>query len=66
LFRVKTEVLIDSFLSLKHVFREARTAVDWLAYRRLERNHGGFAAVSAFNFKHPFLERVESPLLALG
>ena len=66
LLRVKIEVLTDTFSLLKHAFREACSAVNWFAYRRLERYHGRFAAVSAFSFKHPFLERVESPLLAIS
>jgi hypothetical protein len=64
LFLVKSEVLIDTFSLLKHAFREARATVNRLAYRRLERHHGSFAAVSAFNFEHISLGRVESPLLA--
>jgi hypothetical protein len=36
---------------------ETRFAVDWLAYCRLERDHGNFVAVCAFNFEHSFLER---------
>jgi hypothetical protein len=63
LFRVKIEVHTDIISLIERVFREACTAVDRLAYRRLEGNHGSFAAVSAFNIERLFLERVESPLL---
>ncbi len=63
LFRVKIGVHTDIISLIERVFREACTTVNRLAYRRLEGNQGSFAAVSAFNLEHPFLERVESPLL---
>jgi hypothetical protein len=63
-FRVKTEVQTGTFPSLINAFREACAAVNGLAFFRLERHCGVFAALVAFNLKHPFLGRVKSPLLA--
>lgn len=66
LFRVKAEVYVVTFSRLKRAFRETSGTIDWFAFCRLERYHGSFATISAFSFKHSFLERVESPLLDLN
>jgi len=63
-FRVKTEVQIGTFASIINAFREACATVNGLAFFRLERHRGVFAALVAFDLKHSFLGRVKSPLLA--
>jgi len=65
LFLVKIEVRADVFSLFERVFLEACAAVNWLAYRRLERHRSGFATVTTFNLKHPFLQRVKITSSAL-
>jgi O-acetylhomoserine/O-acetylserine sulfhydrylase-like pyridoxal-dependent enzyme len=63
-FRVKTEVQMGTFSSIFNAFREACAAVNGLAFSRFERHCSIFAALVAFNLKHPFLGRIKSPQLA--
>ena len=65
MFLVKIDVRTYIFSLLERVFLEARAAVDWLAYRRLERHRSGFATVTTFNLKHPFLQCVKITSSAL-
>jgi hypothetical protein len=55
LFRVEPKVQTPVFRLLEHVFREARSTVDWFAYRRLERHSGGLATVCTCYFEHSSL-----------
>lgn len=65
-FRVKTEVCVPRFSRFRCVFWETLSAVNWLARCGLKRDRCGFAAFSAFDFKHSFFQLVCSPLFSWG
>jgi hypothetical protein len=52
------------FWLITPVFRETCSAVNWFAFCGFKRHCSRFAAISTFNFKHPFLGHIDSPLYA--
>lgn len=55
ILHVKPCAYTRPFWQIIPVFQETCFAVNWFAFCGFKRHCGGFAAISTFNVKHPFL-----------